>query len=98
MTDLKLNNEDPKDPVLASEFTSTSLCAGTAPTQSWVMGQNPHAKYNEFRYRGYMRAEVTPTLWRTDAMAAETLMRPGAPSRVLRSFVIEDGRPGPELD
>jgi alkaline phosphatase D len=98
VTDLKLNNEDPKDPVLASEFTSTSLCAGTAPTQDWVLGQNPHAKYNEYRYRGYMRAEVTPALWRTDAMAAETLMRPGAPSRVLRSFVIEDGRPGPEPD
>lgn len=96
--DLKLDNKNPNARTVASEFTTTSITASTGETPEWVLAKNPHAKFNEWRYRGYMRAELTPELWRTDAMAVESITRPGAPSRVLGSFVVENGKAGPQAD
>ena len=96
--DLKLNFDDPDSPVVASEFVGTSITS-----QAWAqerlaafLPDNPHLKLVDSRYRGYVRVEVTPTQMRTDLRAMESVTKPDASCSTLASFVVEDGRPGPQ--
>jgi alkaline phosphatase D len=46
------------------------------------------------RERGYVLAEVRPGLWRTDLRAVDTVTRPEATVRTLKSFVVQPGNAG----
>ena len=95
---LKPDFDDPASPVVASEFVGTSITS-----QGWsqqrmnaLLPDNPHMLLAESRYRGYVRADVTPRLWRADLRAMETVRVREASCRTLASFVVEDGRAGPQ--
>ena len=60
------------------------------------LADNPHVRFFESRWRGYLRCTVDHRRWRTDLRVVDTVQRPGAPVRTLASFVVEDGRPGPQ--
>jgi hypothetical protein len=53
-------------------------------------------RFFESRWRGYLRCVAEPRSWMTDLRVVDTVERPGAPVRTLASFVVEDGRPGPQ--
>jgi alkaline phosphatase D len=96
--DLKPDFDDPASPVVASEFVGTSI---TSQSQSQarmerMLPDNPHMKLLEARYRGYVRVEVTPQAFRTELRAMESVQRRDAPCSTLATFVVEDGRPGPQ--
>jgi alkaline phosphatase D len=98
VSDLKADFDDPSAPVVASEFVGTSITS-----QAWsqerlnaFLPDNPHMKLVDSRYRGYLRAELTPAQMRVDLRAMESVTTPGAACRTLASFVVEDGRPGPQ--
>ena len=98
VNDLKLDFDDPASPVVASEFVGTSITS-----QAWAqerlnafLPDNPHMKLVDSRYRGYVRAEVTPTQMRADLRAMESVTDPQAPCSTLASFVVEDGKAGPQ--
>jgi len=96
--DLKADFGDPASPVLASEFTGTSITSESLSQDlidSW-REDNPHIKFAEGRYRGYLRIELTPGLLRADMRAMETVRERDAPCSTLASWVVEDGRPGPQ--
>jgi alkaline phosphatase D len=61
-----------------------------------MLPDNPHMKLVESRYRGYVRVELTPARWTADLRAMETVARADAGCSTLASFVVEDGRPGPQ--
>ena len=48
------------------------------------------------RYRGYVRVEVTPGSMRADLRAMESVQSREAACNTLASFVVEDGKAGPQ--
>jgi alkaline phosphatase D len=95
--DLKPDFDDPKSPVVASEFTGTSITSDPGGPYEYFKAMlpfNPHIKYFESSYRGYVRCEVTHKDWRTDFMAVDDVRDAGSAVRVLQRFAVEPGKPG----
>jgi len=98
VNDLKLDFDDPASPVVASEFVSTSITSQAWPQErlNAFLPDNPHMKLVDSRYRGYVRVEITPAQMRTDLRAMESVTTPEAACSTLASFVVEDGKAGPQ--
>ncbi len=97
VSQLKQDFDDPASPIVASEFVGTSITSQGWPQErlaAWLP-DNPHILLADSRYRGYVRVELTPSRWRADLRAMETVQRADAPCRTLASFVVEDGVAGP---
>jgi alkaline phosphatase D len=97
VADLKRDFDDPASPVVASEFVGTSITS-----QGWsqerlekFLPDNPHMKYVEGRYRGYVRVDVSAAEARFDLRAMESVREREAGCRTHATFVVEDGRAGP---
>ena len=97
VADLKLDFDDPKSPVVASEFVGTSITS-----QAWaqerldqLLPDNPHMKLMDSRYRGYTRVEITAGRMRTELRAMESVLQRDAACNTLATFVVEDGKAGP---
>ena len=98
VADLKPDFDDPDSPAVASEFVGTSITSQGWPQERLdaSLPDNPHMKLAESRYRGYTRVEITPGAMRVDLRAMETVQRRDAACSTLASFVVEDGKPGPQ--
>ena len=97
VSQLKADFDDPAAPVLASEFVGTSISSQHGG-QEWLdkrRAANPHLLFADGRYRGYVRAELTPKRMTVDLRAMESVRTRDAACNTLASFVVEDGRPGP---
>jgi alkaline phosphatase D len=95
---LKPDFDDPRSPVVASEFVGTSITS-----QAWsqervnrLLPDNPHILLADGRYRGYTRVEVGPKIFRADLRVVESVRQRETGCSTLASFVVEDGRPGPQ--
>jgi alkaline phosphatase D len=96
VSQLKLDFDDPKAAVVASEFVGTSITS-----QGWsqkrmdeLRAENPHVLLADSGHRGYMRMELTARLLKADLRAMEHVKTREAGCSTLASFVVEDGRPG----
>jgi len=94
---LKLDFDDPKAPVVAAEFVTTSITS-----ESWsqerinqYLPDNPHVLLADSRLRGYTRVDVTPKRFQVDLRGMQTVQRRDAPCSTLASFVVDNGIPGP---
>jgi alkaline phosphatase D len=98
VNDLKLGNHRPGAATLASEFVGTSVSSSGPPYEPFRahLADNPHVRFFDSRWRGYLRCLVDRGRWRTDLRVVDTVEWPGAPVRTLASFVVPDGRPGPQ--
>ncbi len=96
--DLKADFNNPNSATLGTEFVGTSITsdfpqAFIAPVTA-ALPANPHTKFFDGAFRGYVRCEVTPQQWQTDFRVVSTILAPDAPVSTLASFVIPDGQPG----
>jgi alkaline phosphatase D len=96
--DLKTDFADPASRTVGTEFVGTSISSGfpaqfIAPATA-ALPDNPHTKFFDGRFRGYVRCEVTPRQWTSTFRVVETALVPGAPTRTLATFAVADGRPG----
>ncbi len=101
VTDLKPDFDDPRSPVVATEFVGTSITSQFGRGQEQmnaVLAKNPHLRFGDGSRRGYVRVEVTPARLRADLRAMRTVTQPEAAADTLASFVVEDGRPGAVRD
>ena len=96
--ELKPDFDDPRSPVVASEFVGTSITS-----QAWaqervnrLLPDNPHILLADGRYRGYTRVDVGPKAFRADLRAVDSVRQREAGCSTLASFVVEDGKPGPQ--
>jgi alkaline phosphatase D len=96
--DLKLDNHRPGAATLASEFVGTSVSSSGPPYQPFHahLADNPHVRFFDSRWRGYLRCVADRGRWMTGLRVVQTVERPDAPVRTLASFVVQDGRPGPQ--
>jgi alkaline phosphatase D len=98
VADLTPDFDDPKSPVVASEFCGTSITSQGA-SQNMVdalMPENPHMKYARSDRRGYVRASIAGGRCTAELIGLETVKKPEARAEVLARFIVEDGRPGPQ--
>jgi alkaline phosphatase D len=95
---LKADFDNPDSPVVASEFVGTSITS-----QAWAqerlnqyLPDNPHMLLVDSRYRGYVRVEVTPARWTADLRSMENVQKKDAGCSTLATFVVENGKAGPQ--
>jgi alkaline phosphatase D len=94
--DLKADYADPDSATIGTELVCTSIASGGDGSASTTIPQgatNPHLKFYSER-RGYTRATVGRTQLRADFRAVPFVSEHGAAVSTIRSFVVEDGRPG----
>lgn len=99
VADLRLDFDDERSPVVASEFVGTSI---TSSPGSWqrnlpaILAENPHLKYANGERRGYVRASIAGGRLTASLVGLDTVKKPDSHARVLANFVVEDGKPGPQ--
>jgi hypothetical protein len=96
--DLKLDFDNPNSPTVGTEFVGTSISSDfpaqfIAPVQA-SLTNNPHTKFFDGAFRGYVRCKLTPGLWQSDYRAVSSIIDLNASVKTLASFVVEDGQPG----
>jgi alkaline phosphatase D len=98
VADLKADFDDPASRTVASEFVGTSITSygpSMARLQA-LLPDNPHVRLADGRFRGYVRVDIVPGQWRADLRAMDHVKSRDAACRTLASFVVEDGRAGPQ--
>jgi alkaline phosphatase D len=98
VADLKPDYDDPKSPVVASEFCGTSITSQGAAQEmvNALLPENPHMKYARSDRRGYVRASIAGGRLVAELVGLETVKKPDSRAEVLARFAVEDGRPGPQ--
>jgi alkaline phosphatase D len=97
VTDLKPDFDDPRSPVVATEFVGTSITSQFRRRQTEldaVLADNPHVRFGNGTRRGYVRVEITRERLLADLRTVSSVTRQRADVDTLMRFVVEDGRPG----
>jgi alkaline phosphatase D len=94
--DLKLDFDDPRSPTVASELIGTSITSHPPPYEKFAgyLADNPHVRFFDSRWRGYLSIEVTPERLTSRLQAISDPADPAASLSTLATFVVEDGKPG----
>ena len=96
VSDLKPDFQDPRSPVVATEFGGTSI-SSKGPSYrllSLAIPGNPHIKFFDSRLRGYVHCTVTRDRWVSQLQVVDTVETPNASLRTLATFEVYDGQPG----
>jgi alkaline phosphatase D len=97
IADLKPDFDDPKSPVVASEFCGTSITSQgpNAKQVAATLAENPHIRFGGPRH-GYIRMDVTPARALATVRALDSEKRADSGISTLATFAVENGRPGPQ--
>jgi alkaline phosphatase D len=98
VADLKADFDDPKSPVVASEFCGTSISSlglAQAKVQA-ALPFNPHIKLGRSDRRGYMRFTLDDKQLQARLQVLDDGRDPASGIGTLARFVVEAGRPGPQ--
>ncbi|WP_261134470.1 alkaline phosphatase D family protein [Bacillus sp. Marseille-Q3570] len=96
VNDLKEDFNNPKSATLGTEFVGTSISSGCG----WkgniedALSVNPHVKFFDGDYRGYVRFKVTHESWQSDYRVVSSANDPDAVAVTLGSFVVNNGKAG----
>lgn len=98
VNNLRVDDREPRSPLVATEFVGTSISSGGNGSFdpgliSTLQTGNPGVQFFS-RERGYVRCVVTPERWTSDYVAVEDVTRPGGKVVNRRSFAVEAGQPG----
>ncbi|WP_280347050.1 alkaline phosphatase D family protein [Nocardia neocaledoniensis] len=98
VADLRRDYSVPESPVVATEFTGTSISTGgdgadVTDGGRALLAANPDIIFHN-RQRGYARVDLDHRQWRTDFRVVPYVTRPGAPISTRASFVVQEGIPG----
>jgi len=96
VTDLKTDFAHDAAAPVATEFVGTSITSHDVDyaAVSADLPHNPHVRYFDSRWRGYLRCEVTPQTWRTDLRIVDNVENAASRADTLATFHVEDGRAG----
>ena len=98
VNDIRLNVDDSKTPIVATEFVGTSITSAgdgsdMSPLMKAMVSENECVRFAN-NHRGYVRFDLKPKELRADFRVVEYVSRPGAPIKTRASFVVEGGRAG----
>lgn len=95
--DLKTDFDDPKAPTIGSELIGTSVTSYGVPYEVFaqILPDNPHIKFFESRKRGYVSVDLDRDRMTAKFQTVSDVTDPAATLSTLKTFVVEDGSPGP---
>lgn len=98
VNDLKVDFQNPDSATVGTEFVGTSISSDfptefIAPVKA-ALSDNPHTKFFDGAYRGYVRCNLTRDRWQSDYRVVSTITDENASISTLASFVVENGQPG----
>jgi alkaline phosphatase D len=99
VSDLKTDFNNPKSPVVATEFTGTSITSqGISPKtiETW-RAENPHIRYADSSRRGYTTLEFSAQRCAARLRTVNEKVS-GSPVRTQASWIVEDAKPGAQSD
>ena len=84
------------NPLIATEFCGTSITSNSRPQENTdqIVLANTHLKYGRSDKRGYMLLEITEKKMLSHFLALDDVANPESGIATLKSFTVEDGRPG----
>jgi alkaline phosphatase D len=96
--DLKLDFDNSASETIGSEFVATSITSGgdgedMTDYGKALLSNNPHVKFYNAQ-RGYVKATLTPTLWKTEYKVLPGVTTKNEPISIRKTFVSEAGKPG----
>lgn len=96
VADLKLDFDDPKSPVVASEFCGTSITSESLPQAriDAALPFNPHIRFGRGDRRGYMSFRLDARRLQCELRVLDDARRADSAIATAARFVVEDGRPG----
>ena len=94
--DLKPDFDDPRSPVVATEFCGTSITSSGIPQERLdaARADNPHVKLANSEKRGYVHIDLTPERCDAHLRVLDSVKKRHSTLTTLASFVVENGRPG----
>ena len=94
--DLRADFDDQKSPVVATEFVGTSISSFGPPYDvvAAYLPDNPHVRFFESRKRGYVSVDVDAKQMTTRLRIVSDAADPKATVSTLKTFAVENGRPG----
>ncbi len=98
VADLKPDFDDPRSPVVASEFCGTSISSlGRAQARvDAALPLNPHIRFGRSDRRGYLRFSLDDKRLLAQLRTLDDARDPGSGVQTLARFVVDAGRPGPQ--
>ncbi|MEU8299598.1 alkaline phosphatase D family protein [Micromonospora sp. NPDC048909] len=96
VNDLKTDFNDPRSKTVATEFVGTSISSGAgwdADVRAGLVA-NPHVKFYNGTYRGYVICDVTEKRWLADLRIVLDARDPASPAYTIAAFEVRDGVPG----
>jgi alkaline phosphatase D len=96
VADLRTDFDDPRTPVVATEFVGTSISSQGHPrrrVEAWLT-DSPHIRYADPTRRGYTVAELSARRCLVHLRTLDDVKDPQSRIRTLKSFVVEADRPG----
>jgi alkaline phosphatase D len=93
---LRVDFDDLNSPVVATELVGTSISSQSPPYQliADVLPDNPHVRFFESRKRGYVTVEVDSKQMTTQLRVISDVADPNASVSTLKTFAVENGKPG----
>jgi alkaline phosphatase D len=104
VNDLKVDFEDAsRDATVATEFVGTSITTNGdglvyGPYYEPMVPFNPSIQFFDGDRRGYVLCKLDHDQWRTELRMVEEVGDADAAEYTYAAFVVEDGRPGAEID
>jgi len=98
VADLRADFDDPKSPLVASEFCGTSITSLSLP-QSRIdaaLAFNPHVKLARGDRRGYVHFTLDAQALHAELRVLDDARDPTSAASIQARFVVEAGRPGPQ--
>ena len=97
VNELRVDDRQPEQKVIATEFVVTSLSSGgngiDQPSGAGRLKANNACMHYHNCERGYVRCVVTPKTWTRDYMVIDEVEKLGGKTILRASFVIEAGSP-----
>ncbi|HSW24645.1 MAG TPA: alkaline phosphatase D family protein [Burkholderiaceae bacterium] len=96
VADLKVDFDDARAPVVATEFCGTSIASRGAAQERVddMLRHNPHVRYGRSDRRGYVACRIDADTLHASLMAVDTPEDPASAVRVAARFVVDAARPG----
>ena len=96
ISDLKLDFDDAKSPVIATEIVGTSITSPSWPQTRTerVMQDNPHIRFGKSDQRGYTVLEIKGRRATAHLRVIDTVRQRESMLATAASFAVEAGRPG----
>ena len=96
VADLKIDYDDAKSPVVATEFCGTSITSeGMAQSRiEAALPFNPHIRYGHADQHGYARFALDARALQAKLRVVDDVLDPHSAIRTAAEFVVEAGKPG----